>query len=120
MTRSPAKLLYNVILINLYLTNEFSHHYQLDESTYIFRGVRSDFYFLSHFSMKFLCANRIAPDGTPRSARHIWDYAVCLCPTNRTPGLYELMTVGDMVTNDSDDSTGSGDLPPVIIFSLER
>ena len=33
-----------------------------------FRGVRSDFYFLSHFSMKFLCANRIAPDGTPRSA----------------------------------------------------
>ena len=27
-----------------------------------------DFYFLSHFSMKFLCANRIAPDGTPRSA----------------------------------------------------
>ena len=23
--------------------------------------------FLSHFSMKFFCANRIAPDGTPRS-----------------------------------------------------
>ena len=32
------------------------------------RGVRSDFYFLSRISMKFLCANRIAPDGTPRSA----------------------------------------------------
>ena len=41
---------------------------QLDEATFIFRVVRSDFYFLSHFSMKFLCANRIAPDGTPRSA----------------------------------------------------
>ena len=26
------------------------------------------FFFLSDFSMKFLCANRIAPDGTPRSA----------------------------------------------------
>ena len=26
------------------------------------------FIFLSHFSMKFLGANRIAPDGTPRSA----------------------------------------------------
>ena len=51
-----------------YLTNGFSHHYQLDESTFIFMGVRSDFYFLSHFLMKFLCANRIAPDGTPRSA----------------------------------------------------
>ena len=40
-----------------------AHHYQLDESTFTFRGVRSDFYFLSQFSMKFLCANRIAPDG---------------------------------------------------------
>ena len=50
-----------VILINPYLTNGFSHHYQLDVSTFIFMG---DFYFF----MKFLCANRIAPDGTPRSA----------------------------------------------------
>ena len=54
---------------NPYLTNGFSHHYQLGESTFIFKGARSDFYFfLSHFSMKFLQANRIAPDGTPRSA----------------------------------------------------
>ena len=53
---------------SIYLTNGFSHHYHLSKSTFIFRGVRSDFYFLSHFSMKFLCANRIAPDGTPRSA----------------------------------------------------
>ena len=51
---------------NPYLTNGFSHHYQLAESTFIFRGVRSDF--LSHFLMNFLCANRIAPDGMPRSA----------------------------------------------------
>ena len=28
---------------NPYLTNGFSHHYHLDESTFIFRGVRSDF-----------------------------------------------------------------------------
>ena len=47
--------------VNLYVTNGFSHHYQLDEPTFSFRGVRSDFYFLSHCSMKFLCANRIAP-----------------------------------------------------------
>ena len=51
-----------------YLTNVFSHHYHLDESIFIFRGVQCDFYFLSHFSMKFLCANRIVQDGTPRSA----------------------------------------------------
>ena len=50
------------------MTNGFSHHYLLDESTFIFRGVRTDFEFLSHFSMKILYANRIAPDGTPRSA----------------------------------------------------
>ena len=46
----------------------FFHLYHLGESTFIFRGVKSDFYFLSNFSMKFLEANRIAPDGTPRSA----------------------------------------------------
>ena len=45
--------------------------------------------------MKFLQANRTAPDGTPQNGRrdlrcHIWGYAVCLCPTKRTPGLYEL------------------------------
>ena len=28
----------------------------------------SDFEFLFHFSMKILLANKIAPDGTPRSA----------------------------------------------------
>ena len=55
-------------MINPYLMNVFSHHYELDESTFIFRGVRCDFYLLSIFSMKFLCANSIAPDGTPRSA----------------------------------------------------
>ena len=32
-------------VINPYLMNDFSHHYQLDEFTFIFRGVRSDFYF---------------------------------------------------------------------------
>ena len=53
---------------NPYLTNGFSHRYHLGESTFIFRGVRSDFYFLYYFSMNLLFANRIAPDGTPRSA----------------------------------------------------
>ena len=57
--------------------NGFSHHYQLGESTFIFRGVMSDFYFLSHISMKFLCAKRIAPDGTLRSvASHLGLYCL--------------------------------------------
>ena len=54
--------------LNPYLTNIFSHHYHLDESISISRGVGSDFYFLSHFWMKLLYANRIAPDGPPGCA----------------------------------------------------
>ena len=57
--------------INPNLTNGFSHHYQLDESTFIFRGVRSYLYFLSHFSIKFLCVNRIAYDEMPMSIKRM-------------------------------------------------
>ena len=52
-------------LLNPYMKNGFIHCYQLNESTFIFRGVRSDFV---SFLIKFLYANRIAPDGTPHSA----------------------------------------------------
>ena len=53
--------------IKPYMTNGFSHHYQLGESTFI--GVLGvSLISLSHLSMKFPYANRIAPDGTPRSA----------------------------------------------------
>ena len=34
------------LLVNLYMTNGFSHRYQLVESTFIIRGVRSDFFFV--------------------------------------------------------------------------
>ena len=38
------------ILLNPYMMNGFTYCYELDESTFIFRGVRSDFYFfLSYF-----------------------------------------------------------------------
>ena len=57
-------------------------NYQLGESTFMFRGVRSDFY-ISFFSLKFLCANRIAPDGTPHSAAsHLGLY--CLPMSHKT------------------------------------
>ena len=42
------------VRFNPYLTNGLFHHYHLGESTLIFRGIRSDFEFLSHFSIKFL------------------------------------------------------------------
>ena len=62
---------------NPYLTNGFSHHYHLGESTFILGGHRCDFKILFHFSMKFLKANRIAPDGTPRSeASHLGLYCL--------------------------------------------
>ena len=50
------------------VTNGLSHPYHLDESTFIFRGVRSKFSFAFHFSMKFMKANGMAPDGTPHFA----------------------------------------------------
>ena len=57
-----------VFCFNPILTNGFSHYYHLGESTFIFGGVMSEFYFSSHFSIKFLCVNRIDSDGTPRFA----------------------------------------------------
>ena len=65
---STPKIEVGKTLFNPYLTNGFSHRDHLGESTFILRGVRSDFYFLSYFSIKFFQANSIAPDGTPRSA----------------------------------------------------
>ena len=50
------------------VTNGFSHPYRLDGFALISRGIRGIFSFLFHFSMNFLSANRIAPDGTPRFA----------------------------------------------------
>ena len=44
----------------------------MDESTFIFRDSASDFLFLFHFSMKFVSANKIAPDGMqPFAASHL-------------------------------------------------
>ena len=50
------------------MTNGLSHPYHLVESTLIFM---SNFSFLFHCSMKFVLANRIAPDWTPRFANRI-------------------------------------------------
>ena len=57
-----------VYMINPIVMNGLSHPYHLDESIFIFRGIRSIFSSLFHFSMKFMSANRIAPDGTPQNA----------------------------------------------------
>ena len=54
--------------INPLVTNELSHNYHLDESTFNFRGIGSDFSFLFHFFDESHERNRIAPDVTPRFA----------------------------------------------------
>ena len=54
--------------LNPLVTNRFSHPYQMGESISIIRGIRGNFSFLFHFSMKILYAYRIAPDGTPSFA----------------------------------------------------
>ena len=77
------------------MMNGFSHCYHLGLSTFIYRRSRNNFNFLSHFPIKFLYANRIAPDGTPYSvaSTSFWGYAVCVCPINRTSVFYESSTV---------------------------
>ena len=64
------------------MTNGLSHPYHLDESIFIFRGIRSKFSFLFHFSMKIMSANRIAPDETPRfAASHLG--LICLLMSHK-------------------------------------
>ena len=40
-------------LLNPLVTNELSHRYHLDESTFILRGIRREFLFLFHFLINF-------------------------------------------------------------------
>ena len=47
------------------MTNVLSHSYHLDESLFIFRDIKSNFFILFHFSMKIKIVNRVVPDGTP-------------------------------------------------------
>ena len=78
------------------LADRFSHHYQLDEFTFILGmlGVILGMLgviliFLSDFSMKFLCANRIASDGTPRSAAsHLGLFCLPLSHKRDAKGFY--------------------------------
>ena len=66
--------------INPYLTNGFFHHYQLDESTFIFRGVRSDFYF---FLSDFCDEISLGKQNSPR-----WDAAFCGITSAAMPFAY--------------------------------
>ena len=67
--------------LNPLVTNGLSHTYQMDESTLIFRDIRSNFSFLFYFSMKIKIANRIAQDGTPRfAASHLGLFCFAYVP----------------------------------------
>ena len=78
--------------LNLNKANGLSHSYHFDEFTFIYRDLMSIFFILFHFSMKFMYANRIAPDGTPR-----FGYSVCLCPIKMTTSLYGLNNILDHI-----------------------
>ena len=61
-----------VVSLNPLVTNGPSHCYQLDESTFIYRGIRSDFFFV----ISFFDENRISKQNSPR-----WDAAFCGVPS---------------------------------------
>ena len=76
--------------LNPFVTNGLSHPSHLDESTFILRDTRSNIPFLFHFSMKFMQANGIAPDWTPR---FVASYPGLFClhmSHKKTSGLYGL------------------------------
>ena len=67
--------------INPLVTNGLSHHYHLDESTFILGEARVifNFYCIFRWNSGNLAANRIAPDGTPRSsASHLGLFCLLL------------------------------------------
>ena len=72
------------------VTNGLSHLNHLDESTFILRGMGSNFSFI----ISFFDENHVSKQNSPRwdhiLRRHIWVYSVCLCHIKRTPGLYGL------------------------------
>ena len=71
----PCSLGESLLCLNQLVTNGLSHHYHLDESTFIIRGIRSNFSFLFHVSMKIILANRIAfclPMSHKKDARLTW------------------------------------------------
>ena len=80
--------------LNPHVTNGFSRSYHLDESTFIFRGIGSDFSFLFHFSMKIIKANRIALDGTPHFAASQLGLFYLPVSHKKDAILYELMWCG--------------------------
>ena len=76
---------------NPLVTDGFSYPYEMDESTSIFRGIGSNFSFSFHFSMKIISANRIAPNGTPRSAAsHLGLFCLPMSHKKDAIGLYGL------------------------------
>ena len=79
----------NMKYINSRVTNGLSHPYQLDESTYIFRGIGINFSLFGE--------NHVTKKNSSR-----WDAAFCgvtsgailfACPIKMTPGLYGLIYV---------------------------
>ena len=63
MTKLASHGEYNPILMN-----GFSHHYQLGESTFIFRGVKSDFLNFIQFFDENSPSKQNSPSGTTHSA----------------------------------------------------
>ena len=85
----------SVVLNTLFLLNPlgFSHPYQMDESTFIFRDIRN-FFFISFF-VGYLFSKQNSPrwDATFCNVTSGATYSVCLCPIKRMPGLYGLISV---------------------------
>ena len=62
--------------INPLMRNGLSHPYHSEESIFILRGFRSDFFFISFFTEIY----KQTVNRRGKTWRPIWGYSVCLCP----------------------------------------
>ena len=80
--------------------NGLPHPYHLDKSTFSFTGIRSRFSFLFHFLMKFMKANRIAPDGTPRfAASHMGVFCMPMSYKNHAKLIWVNVSIKSFLKN---------------------
>ena len=83
-----------ILILNPFIPNVFSHPYQLDESISNFRVVGWYFSFLFKYNRNF--SKQTVENLIRRRVlwRLIWLRIVCLCPTKRKLGLYHGLIIG--------------------------
>ena len=82
-----------LLSVNPFMPNGISHCYQLDQPISVFKGCLAVFFDFIQILMEHSVYKQTVETLIRRCIvrRLVWVSTVCLCPTKRTLGLYELM-----------------------------